>query len=211
MQRPRPVLFYLGRVRGHAIDRTHTIAGMTYYGAREIAAAFRTVRRNTIQIAEEIPEDEYGFRATPDTRTVGQTLFHIGNSPRFALMLHRDSKLKTLEGFDFSSFMKSATEAEQQTYSKADILRKLSEGADEFASFVETLSDEYLAEVVAMPPGGTPPSRTRFDMLIAVKEHEMHHRGQLMLIERMLGIVPHLTRARQERIQAIEAARGQEA
>jgi uncharacterized damage-inducible protein DinB len=27
----------------------------------------------------------------------------------------------------------------------------------------------------------------------------MHHRGQLMLIERMLGIVPHLTRQREER------------
>ncbi len=36
-------------------------------------------------------------------------------------------------------------------------------------------------------------------MLLSVKEHEMHHRGQLMLIERLLGIVPHLTRARQNR------------
>jgi uncharacterized damage-inducible protein DinB len=27
----------------------------------------------------------------------------------------------------------------------------------------------------------------------------MHHRGQLMLVQRMLGIVPHLTRARQNR------------
>jgi uncharacterized damage-inducible protein DinB len=26
----------------------------------------------------------------------------------------------------------------------------------------------------------------------------MHHRGQLMLTERLLGIVPHLTRARQQ-------------
>ena len=34
-------------------------------------------------------------------------------------------------------------------------------------------------------------------MLLGVKEHEMHHRGQLMLIERMLGIVPHLTRKRE--------------
>ena len=40
---------------------------------------------------------------------------------------------------------------------------------------------------VSMPPGGTPPSRTRFDMIMSVKEHEMHHRGQLMLIERMIG------------------------
>jgi len=36
-------------------------------------------------------------------------------------------------------------------------------------------------------------------MLLGVKEHEMHHRGQLMLIQRQLGIVPHLTRARAAR------------
>jgi uncharacterized damage-inducible protein DinB len=34
-------------------------------------------------------------------------------------------------------------------------------------------------------------------MLIGTKDHEMHHRGQLMVMERMLGIVPHLTRSRQ--------------
>ena len=39
---------------------------MTYYGGKELADAFRTVRSNTIQIAEDIPEDKYGFRATPD-------------------------------------------------------------------------------------------------------------------------------------------------
>ena len=33
-------------------------------------------------------------------------------------------------------------------------------------------------------------------MLLGVKEHEMHHRGQLMLVQRLLGQVPHLTRAR---------------
>jgi uncharacterized damage-inducible protein DinB len=33
-------------------------------------------------------------------------------------------------------------------------------------------------------------------MLLGVKEHEMHHRAQLMLVQRLLGIVPHLTRQR---------------
>jgi len=37
-------------------------------------------------------------------------------------------------------------------------------------------------------------------MIASVKEHEMHHRGQLMLIERMIGIVPHLTRQMQDRM-----------
>jgi uncharacterized damage-inducible protein DinB len=46
--------------------------------------------------------------------------------------------------------------------------------------------------------GGQNP-KTRLEGLLALKEHEMHHRGQLMLIQRMIGIVPHLTREREER------------
>ena len=38
-------------------------------------------------------------------------------------------------------------------------------------------------------------------MLIAPKEHEMHHRAQLMVVKRMLGITPHLTRHMEERIE----------
>jgi len=44
-----------------------------------------------------------------------------------------------------------------------------------------------------MPKGMPEASKTRFEMLLGVKEHEMHHRGQLMLMERLIGIVPHLT------------------
>jgi uncharacterized damage-inducible protein DinB len=39
-----------------------------------------------------------------------------------------------------------------------------------------------------------------------VKEHEMHHRGQLMLIQRLLGIVPHLTRRREARMKELQEA-----
>ena len=34
-------------------------------------------------------------------------------------------------------------------------------------------------------------------MLLSAKEHEMHHRAQLMLVERLLGIVPHITAGRE--------------
>ena len=38
-------------------------------------------------------------------------------------------------------------------------------------------------------------------MLIAPKEHEMHHRG----VRRMLGITPHLPRHMEERIAAMQS------
>jgi uncharacterized damage-inducible protein DinB len=49
------------------------------------------------------------------------------------------------------------------------------------------------------------PPKSRFEMILGVKEHEMHHRGQLMLIERTIGIVPHLTREMQARFAASTA------
>jgi uncharacterized damage-inducible protein DinB len=56
-----------------------------------------------------------------------------------------------------------------------------------------------------MRAGMTPPDKSRFEMILSVKEHEMHHRGQLMLIERIIGIVPHFTREMNARIAATTA------
>ena len=178
---------------------------MNYYGAKQLADSFRTVRKNTITIAEEIGEEHYGFRAAPGTRTVGETLVHIAFSPTFNEQVNRVERRTTMEGFDFPALMRRITAEAEKPRSKSEILQLLRSKGDDFANWLESLSDEFLGESISMPPGGTPPSRTRFDMLLGVKEHEMHHRGQLMLIERMVGIVPHLTRAMQERMAAMTA------
>jgi uncharacterized damage-inducible protein DinB len=44
-------------------------------------------------------------------------------------------------------------------------------------------------------------------MLLSAKEHEMHHRAQLIVLERLLGLVPHLTRQFQERMAQRQAER----
>jgi hypothetical protein len=45
---------------------------MTYYGPKNLADSYRTVRRNTLTIAEEIPADKYAFRAAPDVIAPGK-------------------------------------------------------------------------------------------------------------------------------------------
>jgi uncharacterized damage-inducible protein DinB len=87
---------------------------------------------------------------------------------------------------------------------KAKILEALRAGGEEFAAWLETLSEETLGERVYFPEGAQPPSKTRFEMLLSPKEHEMHHRAQLMVVERMLGMVPHLTREQQARMASTE-------
>jgi uncharacterized damage-inducible protein DinB len=67
------------------------------------------------------------------------------------------------------------------------------------------LTEAQLAERVSFPPPIQPSTKTRFEMLLGAKEHEMHHRAKMMVVERLLGIVPHLTRARQQRQAAFQA------
>jgi uncharacterized damage-inducible protein DinB len=179
---------------------------MTHYGAQEIAASFRIVRNNTLKIAEDIPEDKYSFRPAEGTRTVAQTLIHISNAHKFAFALNRDEVRSTMVGFDFMAFIGPLAASEQEPMTKAQIVARLTAAGEEYESWVKTLPDDFLAQSISTPPGGTPPSRTRFELLLAVKEHEMHHRGQLMLIERLIGITPHLTREQEARRVALIAA-----
>jgi uncharacterized damage-inducible protein DinB len=176
---------------------------MNYYGSKDLADSIRTVRKNTLIIAEEIPEDRYGFQATPETRTVAQVLTHIAVAQKIPEQIHSIERRATLEGFDFPGLMRSMVAEEQRPRSKAEIVTLLRNEGERWAKWLESQSDDFLAERVNFPSGMTPPSKTRFEMLLGTKEHEMHHRGQLMLIERILGIVPHLTRHRQEQMAAV--------
>lgn len=173
------------------------------YGGKELAGAFRTVRKNTIQVAEDIPEDKYDHVAAPEVRTVREMFTHVAISPRIWEEVHKKG-LKTLVGFDFFGFIDQFKAEEAKKRSKAEIIELLRSEGDRFASWMETLAPEFLAEGVMEPDGKG--VKTRFERLLGAKEHEMHHRGQLMLIERQLGIVPHLTKQFQERIAQMRAA-----
>jgi uncharacterized damage-inducible protein DinB len=179
---------------------------MTYYGAKELAASFRTVRKNTLTIAEEIGEEHYGFSPAPGTKTVAQTLTHIAVITKMPEAMHGANRVQTLVGLNFMAIMGPLMAEEGKSRNKAEIVALLKENGDSFANLLEGMSEEALAEQVTMPPGATPESKSRLEMLLGAKEHEMHHRGQLMVMERMLGMTPHLTREMQARMAQMQAA-----
>jgi uncharacterized damage-inducible protein DinB len=190
--------------RPERTERERLEKHMNYYGGKEIAAAFRTVRRNTRQMADEIPESQYDFRAAPDTRSIGQLLVHIGFGPTFQQYVHAN-KITDMKLVNFPELFQRMAAEERKPRTKADIIAWLTSEGETFASFVEALPDEFLAERLAMAPGVEPATKSRFEMLLGPKEHEMHHRGQLMMLQRMIGVVPHLTRQMQERMARMQA------
>jgi uncharacterized damage-inducible protein DinB len=170
----------------------------TIYAGKDFARQFRVVRNNTLQIAEDVPESKYGFVPAPGSRTVAALLAHIAVGPRMWFEVHGKQRVKTLVGFDFVKLSSDVRVEEVRSRSKAEILDLLRSEGEKFAGWLDTQTPEFLAEMVTVADNtGT---KSRFEQLLGAKEHEMHHRGQLMLIERQLGIVPHLTRQAEERL-----------
>jgi len=177
---------------------------MISYGGQQLARAFRTVRGNTLQIAEEIPEEQYSFVAAPGWRSIGALLVHMSQSHALPSDFHRVKRVTTLQGYDFPTIIGAIMAEEKRPRTKAEILELLRTEGENFATWLETLTPEFLAETYTDHAGENP--RTRLENLLSPKEHEMHHRGQLMLIQRLIGLVPHLTRAQMERFAAHQAA-----
>jgi uncharacterized damage-inducible protein DinB len=182
-------------------------ATMTHYGSQELARSFRTVRKNTLVIAEEIPDDKYGFRPTPESRSVAEILSHVAVTTRGSHQSHAVERIRTYVGVDFGALARQRQEVEEQLRTKAQILEALRRSGESWASYLDTVSEQQLADEVSFPEPVEPRHKSRFELILSVKEHEMHHRAQLMVIERLLGLVPHLTRERMARAAQAAQAR----
>ena len=178
---------------------------MINYSGKDLGRQFRTVRQNTIKVAADIPEEKYNLVPAPECRSVGQMLTHIAVSPQMWEEIHGKQHLTTLIGFDFIGLAERTKTEESKPRTKAEILELLRSRGEHFAAWLDTLTQETLGEMVTVADATG--SKSRLEQLLGAKEHEMHHRAQLMLIERQLGIVPHLTKQFNEQLAKMRAAR----
>src|SRR5262245_54753948 len=110
-------------------DGTMTGGVMTYYGPKQLADSFRTVRKNTITIANEIPEDKYSYKATPEVMSVREMLAHIAVSPMWQIKIHSE-KIGSIDFAFFSKRLQEIKLEEQALQTKADIIKALTENGE---------------------------------------------------------------------------------
>ena len=160
------------------------------YGIRQLVDSMRAVRANTILMADDIPESKYDYRPTPVSRSIAATLVHIAWLATADRILHEEEHVDALEGFDFPALLRRSEVEEKRRRSKAEIHELLRTEGERQARWLEQLPGTLLSERVQLP-GGV--SVSRFEMLLATKEHELQHRAQLTVIDRLIGVVPRFT------------------
>jgi aspartate/tyrosine/aromatic aminotransferase len=129
---------------------------MNYYGPTELAASFRTVRKNTLAIAEEIPEEKYSYRPAEGVRTIAEILTHIAFGAKFQEQVIFIEKRTSMEGFDFFKYRDALMADLNKPRSKAEIIALLNAEGEKYAQAVESLSDEFVGQSIMMPPDGPP-------------------------------------------------------
>src|SRR5260370_38612677 len=121
---------------------------------KQLADSMRVVRRNTIVIAEDIPEAQYAYRPAPDSRSVRETLLHMASMTLFDFHIHEEQKLTSMEGFDLRGFFAGLPTNEKGSLPKPEIVAVLRDGGAPWCDWDEPLPEALAVEIRARAVAG---------------------------------------------------------
>jgi DinB family len=139
------------------------------YPANEYTAAFLNHREPLLELLEMIPGDQGEFKIYPDGLSIRQ-------------------QVDQLFGFD-ANVLGALTGSEVNREASSDLrtaTARLRDATPKIAGLLKAMNSEQLDSPLEVE--GT--TRTVYQWLDFVREHEVHHKGQLWMAARMLNIEP---------------------
>ncbi len=149
---------------------------------------WRDTRNGFIEEVEQVPSEQFSFRATPETRSTAELLQHIietqavlvGEACRAETNLMRQSFLDHIK--EYAPEVGAVTD-------KDGLIALMRSRLDAAEATIRAHADK-LGESMTRFDGKT---MTKLEFLNFAVAHEMYHRGQFTVYERLLGIKPALT------------------
>jgi uncharacterized damage-inducible protein DinB len=153
-----------------------------------ICEQWHDVRNGLTKEVELIPAEQMGFKPAPESRTVIEMLHHIIETQRVLAGEMCRENTNFQRGFpaliaDFAGNAKGAT-------TKEAVIELLHSSLEETKAIVMGFGDANFEQGMTRFDGK---QCTKLEMLNFTVAHEMYHRGQLTVYERVLGIEPALT------------------
>ena len=146
------------------------------------------VRAGLIKEASQVPDDKFSFRATPDTRSIAEVLQHIIEAQK--LLVGESCRVETnLRRHSFADHIKEYAPEVAAVSDKNGLLELLRSSMEMAEAAIRGCGDGLNATMQRFDGKEV----TKFDFLNFAIAHEMYHRGQLTVYERLLGVEPALT------------------
>jgi uncharacterized damage-inducible protein DinB len=143
--------------------------------SQEFKARWATTKAFTLEVADAMPEADYGFKPTPGEMTFGALMWHIAIANEF--------RFSQVAGVAFQP------PAGPLPSDKPTILKGLAASFDHCAAIADKLTSAQLDASYPVDWVGMPTATGR-QILLAMFTHTAHHRGQAEVYLRLKGIVP---------------------
>ncbi len=141
-----------------------------------VKSDYRSVRDYVIRSAEEMPEENYVFRPSPDVRSFAQQIAHIADDQYNLCAPARGETRKD-----------AYAHIEDTLLTKAELVPALKDAFAYCDAAYDALTDGNGAEAVRF---GKSNARNRFAMLNWNLWHTWEHYGNIVVYLRMKGLVP---------------------
>lgn len=144
--------------------------------SQAVLESWNDIGRKLIAIAEDLPEDKYGYKPHPDSRTFVGNLLHASASMYFFTDTANGKKARYGDDPKADDYK-----------TKAQVVAFVKQCVQDGADLIKAHGDKGMnAEIEA---GG--PTKTRFsDLANGLIEHSGEHYGQLVVYYRINGMVP---------------------
>lgn len=155
----------------------------------ETLESWDDARNGVIEEAENIPANRFGFRPSPEMRSVAELLVHIMEVPLMMVgELTRDDT--NLQRYPWTKMLAHYAGHVQKLRTKRELVaalkRTLRDGVKEF----DRAGEIHMLQQILRFDGEKGTRLAWFHHGIA---HEMYHRGQLAVYARLIGLKPALT------------------
>ena len=139
----------------------------------DVKGSYTGIKNNILKAAEEMPEADYSFKATPEERTYGAMIGHIADV-QLALCGNAQGEHKM-------------GDAEKTKTSKADLVAALKASFDYCDGAYDGMTDADAAKMVTL---FGPRKETKLAVLNFNLTHDQEMYGQLAVYLRLKGLVP---------------------
>ena len=153
----------------------------------EMLDVWKEVRAGLITELAQIPGEQFGFQATPESRSVAGVIRHIAEAQKFLAgeLCRPDTDFRRVPIRELAE--RHAAEA-HSAGDKEELIGSLRSTMESAEAALRSFGEEALREKV--PYGKT---ISKLGILYFYITHEMYHRGQISVYERLMQIEPALT------------------
>jgi len=128
--------------------------------------------KQSVRLLRVAPDDQFGWRTCETAMTLGELMNHLWFGERGLVEAALTGEIPQQKPAP-----KTSTE---------ELIAAFDQSHAELVARVAALTPQQLSEEIA-PFGGKYGTMTRESLLQTMREHEIHHRGQLYVYLRMLG------------------------